>query len=95
MKRFGVNFLILGFTLTILGILLEVGTRILISPEKEIGKDWVRQFIQYNRDGFGTGSMSQPSHATNFEFWPLGTLKRLVMESIDLKTRFPNDWKTC
>ena len=52
MKRLGVNFLILGFTLTILGILLEVGTRILISPEKEIGKDWVRKFIQYNRDGF-------------------------------------------
>ena len=52
MKRFGVNFLILGFTLTILGILLEGGTRILISPEKEIGKDWVHKFIQYNRDGF-------------------------------------------
>ena len=52
MKRLGVNFLILAFTLTVLGILLEGGVRLIISPEKEIDKDWVRQFIQYNRDGF-------------------------------------------
>ena len=52
MKRLGVNFLILAFTLTVLGILLEIGIRLLSSPEKEIDKDWVRQFIQYNHDGF-------------------------------------------
>ncbi len=52
MKRLGVNFLVLVFTLTVLGALLEGGARILFSPEKEINKDWVRQFIQYNRDGF-------------------------------------------
>jgi len=52
MKRLGVNFLLFAFTLVALGILLEAGVRILISPEKEIDKDWVRQFIQYNRDGF-------------------------------------------
>ena len=52
MKRLGVNFLVLVFTLTVLGALLEGGARILFSHEKEINKDWVRQFIQYNRDGF-------------------------------------------
>ena len=52
MKRLGVNFLILAFTLTALGILLEGGVRLLTSPEKEIDKDWVHQFVQYNRDGF-------------------------------------------
>jgi lysophospholipase L1-like esterase len=52
MKRLGVNFLILAFTLTILGIFLEWGTRILVPHEKEINKDWVQQYIQYNRDGF-------------------------------------------
>ena len=52
MIRLGVNFLILASTLTILGTLLELGTRILVSHEKEINKDWVRQYIQYNRDGF-------------------------------------------
>jgi len=52
MKRLGVNFVVLVFTLTVLGALLEGGARILFSYEKEIDKDWVRQFIQYNRDGF-------------------------------------------
>ena len=52
MKRLGVNFLVLVFTLMVLGSLLEGGARILFSHEKEINKDWVRQFIQYNRDGF-------------------------------------------
>ena len=45
MKRLGVNFLILAFTLTALGILLEGGVRLLTSPGKEIDKDWVHQFI--------------------------------------------------
>ena len=52
MKRFGVNFVVLVFTLTVLGALLDGGARILFSYEKEIDKVWVRQFIQYNRDGF-------------------------------------------
>jgi lysophospholipase L1-like esterase len=52
MKRLAINFLVLAFTLTILGTLLEFGTRILVSHEKEINKDWVSQYIQYNRNGF-------------------------------------------
>ena len=52
MKRLGMNFLLLGFTLIVLGVFLEGGARFLISPEKEIDKDWVNKFIQYNRDGF-------------------------------------------
>jgi hypothetical protein len=52
MKRLGINFLILGFTITVLGIALEVGTRVLIPIEKEIDKDWVKKFVKYNRDGF-------------------------------------------
>ena len=52
MKRLGVNLFILGFTFAVLGIVLEVGTRFLVPTEKEIDKDWVKQFIQYNRDGF-------------------------------------------
>ena len=63
MKRLGVNFFILIFTLTSLGILLEAGSRLLISPQKEIDKDWVHQFIQYNRDGFRDReyTLSKPS----------------------------------
>lgn len=52
MKRLGVNLFILGFTFAVLGIVLEVGTRFLVPTEKEIDKDWVKQFIQYNREGF-------------------------------------------
>ena len=68
MKRLGVNFLVLVFTLTVLGALLEVGARILFSHEKEINKDWVRQFIQYNRDGSEIGSLQLPNHAILFGF---------------------------
>jgi len=52
MKRLGVNLFVLGLTFVVLGIVLEVGMRLLIPAEKEIDKDWVKQFIQYNRDGF-------------------------------------------
>ena len=52
MKRVGVNFLILAFTLAALGILLEGGIRLLSSSEIEIDEDWILQFIQLNRDGF-------------------------------------------
>lgn len=52
MKRLGANFLILVSTLVVLGILLEGGIRLLHTPEKVVDADWVRQFIEFNRDGF-------------------------------------------
>ena len=52
MKQLGVNFLVLGCTLILLLVLLEVSVRVLDSPKKEIDKDWVHQFVKCNQDGF-------------------------------------------
>ena len=45
MKRLGVNLFVLGLTVAVLGIVLELGTRVLIPAEKEIDKNWVKQLL--------------------------------------------------
>ncbi len=72
MKQFGVNCLVFGLTLVILGALLEGATRILLSPEKEIGKDWVRKFVQYNRDGFRDNSYVTTKPRDKFRILAVG-----------------------